>query len=275
MLNIRHGQMHKGWTVNRRILIFCLPLIALFLAFYVLPLFMTAYYSTVKSAFDHTFVGLQNYIKVFGNRYFRMAVQNTCLFALCAVPLGWLLAFILALCMDHLPKWIGLFAGMLIVPMLLPVSALLPVWEMLFPSAEQAFFSVLTLFLWKYTGFAALLLLSGIRTVPRSCLEAARLDGANGMQVICRMVLPIMRDQAFFVLMLVLVYSFRVFKECYLLYGSYPPDHMYLMQHYINNHFYKLNYQNMTVAAMCMLLIIALLAVWWIRSEKRREGATA
>lgn len=263
--------LRRGMRASTKALLLSLPAFILFFIFYILPLFMTAYYSCVKSAFDLSFVGVSNYVKVLSNKYFRLAAVNTALFSLCAVPLCWGMAFFLALCMDKLPRYIGLFAAFLLLPMVLPSSAVVPIWQMLFPASDSAFFAILVLFLWKYTGFAALLLLSGIRTVPVSCLEAARLDGASSRRVITSVLLPVMSDQAFFVLMLVLVYSFRIFKECYLLYGAYPPDQVYLLQHYINNHFYKLNYQNMTVAAVCMLLLIALIALFWLRGERRRE----
>ena len=56
--------------------------------------------------------------------------------------------------------------------------------------------------------------------------------------------------------MITTVNSFRIFKEIYLLYGSYPAESIYTLQNYMNNHFLKMSYQNLSTAAVIFFVII-------------------
>lgn len=67
--------------------------------------------------------------------------------------------------------------------------------------------------------------------------------------------------------------ALKIYREAYLLYGEYPPNSVYLLQHYMNNHFYKLNYQR--IASASLLLLGALLGAALLGEvvvRRRRRG---
>ncbi len=260
--------------MNRRVILIALPVMAVFIAFHVFPVVMAAYYSMVDNPFDKIYAGLMHYKEVLKNEYFLLAVKNTVNFTVPAVVVSWTVAVGIASVLWRLGGMQSAILSVLLVPMVVPSNAVTQIWNVIFQSKGSEFWAVITIFAWKNMGFAVLLLLSGLRSIPVSCIEAARLDGAGEGRIVFRIALPMIRQQAFFVGVLMMVYSLRVFKESYLLYGSYPPDGMYFLQTYINNHFNKLNYGNMTVASVMMLPVIALLALVWLRSERRRGEAT-
>lgn len=256
--------------MNHRVIILALPVILLFLLFHVFPVGMAGYYSFVNNPFDRVFSGIGNYADVLQNKFFHLAVKNTLFFTLPAVILSWGIAFLMASLIWRMGNAHGGLLGILLLPLVIPSNAVTQIWRILFPLNEHSFVAVLTIFLWKNTGFSVLLLFSGLSALPASCVEAAQLDGAGNGVIIFRIALPMIRQQAFFVAILMAVYSLRIFKESYLLYGAYPPDSLYFIQTYINNHFSKLNYASMTVAAIVMQPIITLLAFIWTYSERKR-----
>jgi multiple sugar transport system permease protein len=72
-----------------------------------------------------------------------------------------------------------------------------------------------------------------------------------------------MSSTILFVTIMSLINSFKVFREIYLLTGDYPVDTIYMLQHYMNNMFSKLDYQNLSAAAvimsLCMIVIIGIM----------------
>jgi multiple sugar transport system permease protein len=69
--------------------------------------------------------------------------------------------------------------------------------------------------------------------------------------------------------MVSIVNSFKVFKEAYLLAGSYPSLNIYMLQHFMNNNFLNLSYQRLTTAAFLMAIIVALLVLILYKIEAK------
>ena len=261
----------KPWTFSRKLALCCLPGFALFALFWICPFGIAVYYSFLESAFRHTFAGIKNYAFVWNNAYYRLAFGNGVRFCLTAVPAAWGSAFLFALCLERMKDKGAVFLGFFLLPLAVPSSATVEIWITLFPGEKNAFFALLSVFLWKNTGFAALLLRVGLSHVPVSTREAADLEGAGAVRNIFQVVLPQMAGQGFFTALLLLSWSMKVFKESYALYGAYPPDQVYMVQNYINNQFTKMRYSHMTAASMGTAVIIAFLAAVWIGREKREE----
>lgn len=274
-------------NMHRRLLLLATPLVLGFLVFYVFTFLYSIQYSVTESAFSPEFVGLANYREVFSNKYFRLALKNTFEFIVTAVPLLVMLSLVLALQLYAHGGKLRLLRSIFIIPMLLPSSAVVPVFSSMFVSdgsAVRQFFvelglndaqltrlPVYLLFLWKNCGFNIILLISALIVIPREIYEAAEMDGARGPALFFRVTLPMIAPTLYFVVMLSLVQALRIFKEVYLLYGAYPHASVYLVQHYMNNHFYKLNYQNLTTGAIIFAAVIYLLIAVFYRYERRME----
>ena len=273
--------------MHRRMMLLATPFLAGFLLLYVLSFLGSIRYSVTESAFSARYVGLQNYAEVFGNRYFRLALKNTLEFTATGVPLLVALSLALATGLHALGGKYRLLRSIFIIPMLLPSASVVPIFSNLFvahgsalrqiladlglSSGQQARLPVYLLFLWKNCGLNIILLISALLVIPRDIYEAAELDGVRGMRLFTRITLPMIAPTLYFVIVLSVVQSLRIFKEVYLLYGAYPDTSIYLVQHYMNNHFYKLNYQNLTTAAMIFAIIIYLLIAVFYRYERRME----
>lgn len=274
-------------NMHKRLMMLATPLVLGFLLFYVFTFLYSVQYSVTESAFSPEFVGFANYREVFSNKYFRLALKNTFEFIVTAVPLLVMLSLLLAMQLHSLGGRLRLLRSIFIIPMLLPSSAVVPVFTSLFVSdgsavrvfleglgmneAQLTRLPVYLLFLWKNCGFNIILLISALMVIPRDIYEAAELDGARGASMFFRITLPMIAPTLYFVVMLSLVQALRIFKEVYLLYGAYPHTSVYLVQHYMNNHFYKLNYQNLTTGAIIFAAVIYLLIAVFYRYERRME----
>lgn len=73
----------------------------------------------------------------------------------------------------------------------------------------------------------------------------------------------------FISILLLVVNSFKIFKEIFLLFGNYPDENIYLLQHYMNNHFFRLNLQKLTTASYLLFVIIGLFIVLMFMLQKR------
>ncbi len=255
--------------LKRKWILMALPFFAGFLLFYVIPFGHSFYYSLIESAFVHTFVGFSNYARVAANPYYRLALGNTARLIVLAVPALVLLALLLSLVMFYANGRFRFMRAALLLPLLLPSAAIVPGFEKL--SAINIQLPVYAVYVWKNTGFLMVLLVAALVMIPREVFEAAEMDGARGVKKFFSITLPLLMPALFFCTGLAVVYNLRVFREAFLLYGAYPDTSLYLMQHYMNNHFVKLNYQNLSAGAMMFSALVFLFVFGMYRLDKRMD----
>ena len=231
------------------------PSLAGFTTFFLVPLLYIFYYAFTENAFSHTFVGLQNFYDLFTNGYFRLAMTNTGLFALIAVPLTMVLSLCIALAIATFGTRLPFVRSAFFLPVLLPSATIVLLWNDYFAEVPP-FPSLLIIYLWKYGGLNVMLLLTALAGVEKDMLEAAKIDGCGGLRRVWHVLLPNITPTLFFTLTLSIVNALKIFRESYLLYGAYPDDSVYMLQNYMNNHFAKLNYQNISTAAILFGIVV-------------------
>lgn len=264
-------------SLYRRLLLLSIPLLCGFLLFYVVPFFSVLRYALIESPFKPYFVGLKNFIDVCSNKYFRLAMKNTALFTIVAVPLVTLLSLMLAIAFTECTRPFGGLIRLMILPLLMPSAGILSGFRAL-PIMNRILteFPVLAehlLFLWRNLGFFTILITGGISVLPKDCYEAARLDGVTFLQKHIYVTLPGILPMLSFAATLSAVYSMRIFREVYLLYGSYPVNGVYLVQHYMNNHYMKLNFHTIAAAALIFAVIVGMISCLGFLLSKRAEEA--
>lgn len=247
-----------------------LPLIALFLLFYIVPLAGSLRYSFTESAFSARFVGLKNYIETISNRNFRLSVKNTAQLLVIGVPLLIGISLLLALLMQRAGERLEVLRCLLVLPMLLPSAAVADVFGKM--GAYGARLPVIMIYIWKNAGFLMILFLAAFSMIPREIYEAAALDGAGRARMFFSFTLPLIVPSLLFAVLLAMAYNLRLFREAYLLYGAYPAAEMYLTQHYMNNHFEKLNYQKLTTAASLFFAALFVVVGAGVRIAEKRKG---
>lgn len=260
----------KAQSKSKKIL-FLLPSLIGFLIFFIIPFLYSFYYAFVDSAFSKRFVGLANFSALLKNEYFILAMKNTLLFTVLSVPLIMLLSIVIALMLLRFARNMPFVRNAFFLPVLLPSAAIITVWNAYLTDVSDAmpFLSLLIIFLWKYSGLNIMLILTALTGVNRDMLEAARIDGASPIQQTLFFTLPNIMPTLFFTLILSVVNSMKIFRESYLLWGSHPDENVYMLQNFLNNHFEKLNYQNISTAAILFALLVYAVVAILFRAERK------
>lgn len=266
--------------------LFILPSFAGIVVFYIVPYIICF----VKSLYiGNTFVGIENYIQLFKNNTFLLALKNTAIFTVVAIPLLMVISFLIALFLNSFKKISSFFRSTLLIPVVVPIASLICVWQVIFDDYgaingllsslglntveffNSGFSMVMIIFIyvWKYCGFCVILFTAGLANVPQSLYESARLDGANSFQIVKKITIPMITPTTFFVFLMELIYSFKIFREVFALFGDYPNTNVYFLQNFINNNYYNLNYPRLSSASIILsVFMIAVLLVFFIFERK-------
>lgn len=220
------------------------------------------------------FFGVINYREVWNNEAYRLAVKNTVKFVGVCIPLLLLLSLLLALALFK-SQWMRLLKSALLLPLAVPTAVVVFVWKLIFYKqgffnkllgvfflepvdwlgGEAAFFVLVISYIWKNMGYTMVLWLAAMAAIPTEMLEAAEVDGSNGFQRIRYMVLPSLKPAFYTITIVSFLNSFKVFREAYLVAGSYPPKSMYLLQHLFNNWFVNLELGKISAAGVEMGIV--------------------
>lgn len=259
--------------------------------FFFLPLILLLKTSFQKSPTNSDFVGFRNYERVLTNDAFIAASKNTLTFALISVPLAVILALLVALLLNSGLPGKSLFRSFLLNPMMVPVASVVLIWQVffsyngvingitaqLFEGAEKidwlkssySQIVIMLLFLWKNLGYNMVLFLAALNSIPHEILESAQIDGAGPVKRFFKIKLHYLSPTIFFVGIMSLINSFKIFREVYLLTGDYPYDNLYMLQHFMNNAFTHLDYSKLSAGAivMCVVMIIIVGGLFFAESK--------
>ncbi|MFJ4201039.1 carbohydrate ABC transporter permease [Streptomyces sviceus] len=286
--------------------LFCLPGLAFLALFLAYPLL----YNVWTSVHDvdlgqllggaERFNGLTNYRAVADDPAFWHSVRLSLVFTVASLLLQFTIGFALALLFARPFPLNGLLRSLLLVAWLLPpvVSGTLFRWMLdaesgaynsLFqavglsglshdwltdPSTSMA--GVVFANVWVGVPFNMLLLLVGLHTIDPELHEAAAIDGASAWQRFRHLTLPLMRPVSVTVLLLGLLYTFKVFDLVFVMTGGGPVDATRVLSLYVYEVFFTFFRFGQGAAAGLLLLVLPLLAgVWYVRRLRREEEAPA
>lgn len=268
---------------------FLAPSAAGFLLFYILPFGMGIVYSFMDRTVGGSFAGLDNYRALLESRSFRKAAANTLYFTGISVPLLIVLSLALALMLNRrfpLRNWIE---TSFVLPLVVPVASVVMVWQIFFDwngslnawmhrlhlgridwmQSDWSMGVLIAMNMWKNIGYDMILFLAGLQAIPQAYYETARIEGAGRMRQLYHITLVYLTPTLFFVVLISIINSFKVFREAYLLAGDYPYDRIYMLQHYMNNMFFSLDIQKLTAAATLMVVCIVALVLALFAGERR------
>ena len=261
---------------KRSVWLFLLPGLAGLMLFYIVPFIGGIWYSLTDGSYENRFVGLANYAAIWQNEMFLLGLKNTMALSLICAPLVWALSFVIAALLNRLRPGGAFFRNSILLPYLMPSSAMLLIWLLLFDyggvvnrmvaafggervmwlEGAQLRVPIVLLFVWKNLGFAVVIFLAALQTVPEPLYEYAELVGAGFLRQTFGITLPLIVPSAFLIVILEWINAFKIFKEVYFIGGAYPDEAVYTLQNYMNNMYGRLNYQNVTTAAYSFALIV-------------------
>ncbi|MEU1972577.1 sugar ABC transporter permease [Microbacterium sp. NPDC019599] len=228
------NRLHR--TEHRWAALFMAAPVIGFLVFTVYPLGYAVYASLTRwnGLGQMTFIGLENYLRLFKDQYFLTSLWNT-FFYMIGIPIGLALSLLLALALNRGIFGQTAFRTIYYVPVVSSLAAVAIVWQFAYNGDYGMINQVLAWFgiqgpdwlqntatvkpaiiimaIWKGLGYSTLLYLAAIQSVPRSMLEAATIDGANAAQRVWSIVVPMVRPVTFFLVVTNIIGGAQLFTE--------------------------------------------------------------
>lgn len=289
----RFGKTKREIADMFRTMPFMIPSICGVLLFFILPFFVVIYYAVIDSNTTANFVGLENFTKLFQNAAFKLALKNTGTFSLTAVPFAVILSLALAVLLDRELPMKSVFRTIFLSPMIVPAASIILIWQVIFDynglineitalfgaapvewlKSDYGYIVVVLLFLWKNIGYNMIMFMSALAAIPKDIIEVAMLDGCSPVQRFFKIKLRYLASTITYVTIMSLINSFKVFREVFLLVGSYPYDSMYTLQHFMNNTFKGFDYQKLSAAAivLCLIMIVVIGILLWADNRVGRD----
>jgi len=226
------------------------------------------------------FVGIRNYVKLFGDPAFRESLGVTLKFAAVVVTVEMFLGVGLALLLDRNIRGMSVLRTLFILPMMIAPIVVGLMWRYMYhptvgifnktlkswgfdgvpwlSNGDWAFASVVIADVWQWTPFIFILSLAALQSLPASAIEASKIDGATGWQQIIYIKLPLMLPVLIVTLLLRLIDSFKVLEVILVMTNGGPGLSTEILSLRINrtaSEFRELG----EAAAMSNLLLIVLL----------------
>ncbi len=277
--------------------IFLFPLLFTFAVTVIIPLVLGIGYSfTDWTGIRFTqFVGLSNYTSMFKDPAFIWSILITFLFVVFNMILVNLIAFLLALLCTSTIKGIGFFRTAYFLPNLIGGIVLGYIWQFVFSNVlisitktswlsqtKMAMVAIIIVYIWQYAGYIMLIYITGLTQVPGDVLEAASIDGANGIQTLFNIKIPMIASTITICTFLTLTSAFKQFDVNMALTngaGSVPN----FMGNYLSNgtQMLALNIYNTAIAknsyalgqakAVLFFIILACVSLIQVRVSNKKE----
>ncbi|MEA4897711.1 MAG: sugar ABC transporter permease [Eubacteriales bacterium] len=259
--------------------LYLLPGMAGLLVFHIIPLLYGVRFVFSSNSYPRVNIGLQAVSNLVKNPLFWLSLRNIFFFFAACIPTVVVLSFSLACFLKNFGK-LGTACGIgFFMPYALPVSATAPISLILLApngvagnALHQLWgvpLSLLTsgalrwvivmLYLWRNTGFIALVFSAAIQSVPSEYYEHALLEGAGPIRQHARITAPLLAHTFVFAFFIAFMNNMKIYKEIFALSGSYPDEAIYTVQHFINNLFLKMNYNSLSAASYILLFMLAVI----------------
>jgi multiple sugar transport system permease protein len=233
-------------------LLFVLPMLVLFLIFRIFPTLGAAGMSLTNWNIggEWSFVGVDNYTRLVNDPNFWSSLQATLVYTVIYVPLVMAVSLATALLLNSIVFLRGLFRGILFLPYVTSFVFAGLIWRWIYEfdglingllakldlgpvgfmeRAELVLPALAVVSCWKGFGYSMLILLAGLKAIPGSYLEAAKVDGAGPWQRFRGITLPLLKPAIFFVLVIETISSFQVFDTIYVMTGGGPAKASYTL----------------------------------------------
>lgn len=226
----------KGWLLFS-------PWIITFLVFWLFPLV----YSFVLSLTDYrllstdiNWTGMKNYVRLFSDPDFIIALKNSFLFVIGTIPFTTAIALGLALLLNERFRGRTFFRAAYFMPSITTMVVIALIFSNLYArdgyihllarmaglsppengfllSTKTALASIMAMDIWMASGYYMLLFLGGLQTIPIDLYEAARIAGASRQQQFWHITLPMLKPVTLFIIVINSIKSFQVFVEIFVM----------------------------------------------------------
>jgi len=265
---------------NVAAVIFVLPFVIGFLAFLVVPMAMSLYYSFTDFNIlrDPSWIGLDNYRRMMGDDLLRSSLRATFYFAFASVPLRLIFALAIAMLLLRTTNMTGIYRAMYYLPSILGSSVAVAIlWRRMFfvtgtvnsllervglPSdfawlgdPRTAIWTLILLAVWQF-GSSMLIFLASLKQIPETYYEAARIDGASKLRIFVKITLPLLTPTIFFNLVMQTINGFLAFTQAFLITQGGPVGSTNFFAYYMYNHAFAWGNAGYAAALAWLMLVM-------------------
>ena len=295
-MQVRSAGPHNWFTRLRRsdistALLFLLPSLVILGVFNFYPIagvFRLSFFKWDNLSPVKTFIGLDNFIRLFQSERFWNSLKVTAEYTLVVTAVSLLLGLVLAVFLNNrmlLGK--SFWRSMFFLPVVTPTVAAAMVWILLFnpgfglvnfvlralgldglnwlADKTWALPTVMSLGIWRRLGFTLILYLAALQSLPKEYYESAEIDGANAMQRFLHITGPLLRSTTIMLVILGVIDSFLVFDQVMVLTRGGPDDATEVigMFMYLNSFsLFKLGYGAAISVVMFVVVAVFTLMQW-------------
>jgi ABC-type sugar transport system permease subunit len=243
----RRRQRGIGWAARLEIAVLTGPALIIFLAFVIFPVVMAAYYGFFKwkgYGAPTDFVGLDNYLIILRDPTFIDALQHNFTIVVLSLVMQGPVAIGLALLMNRKMRGQSVIRVLIFVPYVISEVVVGTGWSLMLQTngavngmleklglgaftqdwlsnPDIAIWTLMVIITWKYVGFAVILFLAGLQSIPQELNEAAAIDGATFWQIQWRISLPLLGPTVRIWAFLSIIGSLQLFDLVYIIWGQY------------------------------------------------------
>lgn len=238
------------------------------------------------------FVGIDNFVKVFGDETFYTALKNTMLFLL-AVPVSIALAAVLAIFLNNKIFFKPVLRAMYFMPYVTSSVAIAFVWSLLLQptygpingflrtigisepprwlaGTETSMYAIDIIMIWYTIGFNMIIYLAALQEIPTDLIEAAKIDGAKPWQTVRYITLPLISPTTFFLLITGLMGAIKTFGLIQAITQGGPGDSTTVLSLFVYRTaftYYELGYAS-AIAWVLFMIVMLITAIQWFGQKK-------
>ena len=239
-------------------------------------------------------VGLKNFVRVFKDPYFYIAIKNSVIYLL-IVPVIQLLSIITAVLVNRKMHFVTWFRTAYYIPVITSIVIVGIAWKWLLgsdgvlnfilvkqlhlfsvsvpwlTSKDLALFSVMFVTMWKGIGYYMVLYLAGLQTIPPEFEEAAKIDGASWWQVLYNITIPLLKPTIALCAIISCISALKVFGEIFVMTQGGPEYGTLTMVYYIYNKAF-IEFDMGYAAALALVLAFFVAVVSYVNTAFFKKG---
>ncbi|MFO7882823.1 MAG: sugar ABC transporter permease [Kosmotogaceae bacterium] len=288
--------MKKRTKYNLTTLAFLLPWIITFSLFSAFPIIFSLSisftdYSGLSPNFN--FVGLKNFIELFKDDIFLIAMRNTSIFVVGTIPFTTTIALLLAVLINSkMVKLKGLFKAGFFLPAVMSMVVIATIWRYMYSadgiintvlqtfgiekttgwlaSPDTALTSIMIMNIWAAIGYYTIIFLAGLQSIPEQLYESASIDGASSTKKFFKITLPLIKPTLFFVIAINTIRSFQIFSEIFTMTQGEPLNSTQTIVYYLYIKGFR-QFEMGYASAMAYVLVVIIMIVTLIQQRALRS----
>ncbi|MCY7487445.1 carbohydrate ABC transporter permease [Paenibacillus alvei] len=290
--------MNKALKNPLTYVLFLLPTLVLFIAFFIYPVINAIYYSFTSwngISKDVTFIGFDNYLNVMSKPEFWDSVKNNGYFILFSLFIQVPLIIFFSLLISNVKRLKGLYKTAVFMPSVMSTAVIGILWGFIYDpdtgllnkllglfgidplmwlaDKKTAMISILITNAWQWTGFYIVMVLAAILAIPKDLDEAAMIDGATGVQRAIRITIPLIMPIISVVVMLSIAGAMKAADIVIVMTKGGPAGATDVMATYMIKHSitsFKYGYGN-SIAVLIFVFTLIVTVLYQVLIARRTE----